>query len=207
MKNFLFLSLLLCLNSSKHALAKRATVDTSRTIAQPVKARKIDRTPRFLKRMTYINEKGFSLACHVCLHYAEHFVTLLQANEVHDKTKTVSGWRMDERKVVGYRGQDSNMMDMMDTLCRQFKAHDGYSECRGKVCEQVPTDKKLKSQIKRGCVEFKEDYEDNLVRASRKLGDDGKIAGRVCKEIYACTGKEKIKYMYADTLKEQTPEL
>ena len=184
--------------------ASNAKVDTRRHIGQPVKTRRVDQNPRFLRKLTVISEPGYSLSCHVCLHYSEHFVTALHVNEEHDKTKTTSGWRMDERKVIGYRGRDSMMDDMMDNICRQFTPHSGYSECDRKgVCEQVPVSKSLKAKIKRTCTEFFEVFEDEVVKTSRTVDDDDKIAETVCTSIHACTGMEKIKH--ADVLK--SPDL
>ena len=106
----------------------RSTVDTRRSIAQPVKIRKKNPTPLFLRKLSFTKSEGFTMACHVCLHLAEHFVNTLHAAERSDPTTSDSGWRMDERKVVGYRKQDGKMMELFDHLCDTFKTFNSYSE-------------------------------------------------------------------------------
>ena len=172
-----------------------STVDTRRSIAQPVKVRRKDPTPLFLRKLSFTKSDGFTMACHVCLHLAEHFVNTLNAAERSDPTKSESGWRMDERKVVGYRGQDGKMMELFDHLCDTFKTFDSYTECSKKVCEKVPVDSTTKKHIQKSvCTEFREEFEDLMTTSARAAEDDGKIAPSLCKEIHACTGLEKIQF-------------
>ena len=188
-KNMLVLFLVLSL-----ALSHGARIDKKRTIAQPVKVYAPNPTPKFLRKISMTKSPGFSMACHVCLHLSEHFVATLHAHETKDQTKSQSGWRMDERKIVSFRGQDGKMMDMFDNLCKTFIPLDTYTECSNSVCEDLPPNEALKSQIRRSCTEFREDYEDTITYVSRRVDNDDKIAGETCKKISACNGKEKIQF-------------
>jgi len=166
----------------------RSHVNKRRTIAQPVKTFKRDPTPKFLQRISFTQQKGFSLACHVCLHISNHVVNVLHAHEQADGTHTQSGWRMDERQTVGFRGQDGTMMDLFDNICNTFQPLAAYSECSKSLCEKVPaTSTALKKQISRACNEFREEYEDIITAVARRTEDDNTIAETTCEQIHACT--------------------
>ena len=128
------------------------------------------------------------MACNVCLHISNHVVNVLHAHEQADGTHTQSGWRMDERQTIGFRGQDGKLMDMFDGICKTFQPLAAYSECSKSLCEKVPaTTTSLKKQISRACNEFREDYEDIITAVARRTEDDNSIAETTCEQIHACT--------------------
>jgi hypothetical protein len=174
------------------SLASAAEVDTRRNIALPVKAKRTRRqAPAFLRRMSFTREKGFSIACSACEHYVQHFVRTLQDAEKADPTSSTSGWRMDERRTVGFRGQDGKMMALWETVCQQFYPRAQYKECEGIVCATVPAQSKyLKEALRRNCEEFREEFEDALTKKARAGGEDSALPRNFCIDVHACTGEE-----------------
>ena len=93
----------------------KTRIDRKRSIALPVKAKKTgSKVPEFLRTLTALRGNGgnfaMHMACAVCHHLVSHFVGALHYAESVDTSTTTTGWRMDERKVVGLRGQDEKMM-------------------------------------------------------------------------------------------------
>ena len=199
--------LLVLLLQAPTAPAKRlkTRVDKKRSIALPVKAKRSRKShvPKFL-RLTALHGDGgdrhvMHMACAVCQHITTHFVGALHYAESIDKEITTTGWRMDERKVVGMRGQDEKMMKVFDGLCHpeSFKSMEEYHHCdekTGKLCEPIPITERIAAQVKKSCVDFKDMFEEPLTLMARqyqahtKRDDD--IPAEFCTQIRACTGEE-----------------
>eukprot|EP00946_MAST-07B_sp_MAST-7B-sp1_P001652 g1652.t1 len=180
----------------------KTRVDKKRSIALPVKARAPkSHVPAFLRISSLSGDGGYAMhaSCAVCQHLVTHFVGALHYAESLDNSTTTTGWRMDERKVVDFRGQDEKMMAVFDGLCHvdAFKSMEQYSHCdekTGKLCEDVPMTQRSAAQVKKACHEFREEYEDSLTAMSRQYKEhtkkDSEMPAAFCKKIRACTGEE-----------------
>ena len=189
--------------SAKRRRKVKTRVDKKRSIALPVKAKK-KRTnvPEFLRSLTALRGNGgyaMHMACSVCQHIVTHFVDALHYAESVDTGTITTGWRMDERKVVGLRGQDEKMMLVFDGLCdrESFRSMEQYAHCdekTGKLCEDVPLTKRVADSVTRSCSDFREEFEEPLTRMARQYENhaknDNNMPAEFCKQIRACTGEE-----------------
>jgi hypothetical protein len=200
----------LCVPTSIHAARRRGRrkrkvkthVDKKRSIALPVKARASgSAVPRYLRITSLSGDGGYAMhaGCAVCQHLVSHFVGTLHYAESVDNTTSTTGWRMDERKVVGLRGQDEKMMAVFDGMCdpKAFNSMEQYAHCdekTGTLCEDIPMTTSSAAQVKKSCNEFREEFEESLTLMARqyeaRTKNDNGMPAEFCKQIQTCTGQE-----------------
>ena len=200
------LLLVLCAHSARAARRRgkkvKTRIDKKRSIALPVKARAGgSAVPRYLRITSLSGDGGYAMhaGCAVCQHLVTHFVGTLHYAESVDNSTSTTGWRMDERKVVGLRGQDEKMMAVFDGMCHPeaFNSMEQYAHCdekTGTLCEDIPMTPRSAARVKKSCPEFREEFEEPLTLMTRQYeartkNDDGMPAA-FCKQIRACTGEE-----------------